>query len=989
MGYPCSEVLSCRCHGSAGCCSAICAWFKFAGLFVLVIVWYASAAVVNISLQSMLSADDSPLGLLVPLVVLLVLATCSFLTDLGMLMWRIASRDRSTNRTSASHSYSRRVHCAAVMFGSDHRRSTRFACAMHTMGTVCMFIAAAQSTVVCALTIQVNCHAHAQLVWDTDGACFCSSLVSLLRRCGVCVCCQLLEPVLASIAASMLGSQAILRGRDDDNSGSNSELVTDEEPGEVSDISQHEEEHAAVFSIEPTSFSCLDALSEWLLLAIMACGVTVAMLHVRACSGAILPLLVGILSNCAFVACNLVNEQVAQERASESIEMEYAQVRRGEASSSAQENEMLPPRCRATVQSRADRSMRLRTDQHRSGVNRESQQEPQPERQAESETLLSASESYGRAINMATQFNAAAALTQSTDGAAEQLHISFTTFVLAITLLVGYLAFASCGAPSVSVLSLVSPFLSNSFLRSCVAAALLFAHTSKYLSTRLQLVPYSLLEVFKQSFIILTVDLYVSGLVQPTVLAGISLATGNMILRQWNPHTEARSDDGQSYENQRCSLSSNLLRLRSGLGVLLSVTVMAHFSFWSSTRGLAVDEPSQFCAKYTSELSSCSYLDNHNLPLWSSAAASTTFGDELSLSVFQALVPGFVKTRETADRPRLLGIGTILDDKLTRPCDVVWGSGARGWGLNPAHSSLDIRSVRGPLTLHALRTVYPSLTVPQVFGDPTLLLPTLFPELILPASQRNQDTLVVLRNRDVSHAAALRGYQLPTGSYPQVISTRLAWRDLATFIVRSKLVLSSSLSAIMVAESFGIPSRLLVFNGTAPFFKFQDYYAGTGRVFFQPANTLQEALKLGGEVGIQSWDPRPLLRAFPSDLYPQSIVEEVLRRVREPWKDHRSSVVPLARCSSWPQPSLASFFTFSPFVRHYNLSGLVPRDWILQNRQWGMQHMDNCNPSLLPAQIHADAHGEKRLEDSSDGYIISVKLSVRSMRWIHAACVEL
>jgi pyruvyltransferase len=49
-------------------------------------------------------------------------------------------------------------------------------------------------------------------------------------------------------------------------------------------------------------------------------------------------------------------------------------------------------------------------------------------------------------------------------------------------------------------------------------------------------------------------------------------------------------------------------------------------------------------------------------------------------------------------------------------------------------------------------------------------------------------------------------------------------------------------------------------------FKYNDYYAGSGREKFEYATSVHEALEMGGEKSIHFDDDR-LLKAFPLDLW--------------------------------------------------------------------------------------------------------------------------
>jgi pyruvyltransferase len=200
----------------------------------------------------------------------------------------------------------------------------------------------------------------------------------------------------------------------------------------------------------------------------------------------------------------------------------------------------------------------------------------------------------------------------------------------------------------------------------------------------------------------------------------------------------------------------------------------------------------------------------------------------------------------------LFSVGSVLH--FARDGDTVWGAGVNGKVAAEEHAfrRLDVRAVRGPLTREFL--LNRGVDVPEVYGDPALLLPLLMPELAQAAhTKRHKVTVVpnfndrwVIRGRDVVD---------PCGPLGEVL----------TRIVQSELVVGSSLHALIVAEAFGIPARALV-SRTETDFKYADHYAGTGRGSFHRAADVREAIGLGGEPPLV-WRPDALLAAFPRDLW--------------------------------------------------------------------------------------------------------------------------
>jgi pyruvyltransferase len=233
------------------------------------------------------------------------------------------------------------------------------------------------------------------------------------------------------------------------------------------------------------------------------------------------------------------------------------------------------------------------------------------------------------------------------------------------------------------------------------------------------------------------------------------------------------------------------------------------------------------------------------------------FGDLLGPVIVEKMIKNAgVDARGAKSPHRLLAVGSIMH--LGGEGDVVWGTGMNGKKLTTAlpFEQLDVRAVRGPLTQRVLREK--GIAAPAVFGDPGLLVGQLWSRQELMAQEKHRPYSVVPNFHDFPLAPKNDETVNPTGKLWKVIAK----------IAASDLVVGSSLHGIVIAESLGIPARL-VLSDTEPLFKYQDYYEGTGRTSFAPAHSVSEALQLGGE-RLPEWDPSPLLDAFPYDLWATS-----------------------------------------------------------------------------------------------------------------------
>ena len=238
----------------------------------------------------------------------------------------------------------------------------------------------------------------------------------------------------------------------------------------------------------------------------------------------------------------------------------------------------------------------------------------------------------------------------------------------------------------------------------------------------------------------------------------------------------------------------------------------------------------------------------------------TNFGDILSLKLVERILGGPVQQfNKGMKEKKLLAIGSIF--YFASDDDVVWGSGINGKTLRKSDyrfETLDVRAVRGPLTRRFLMDYF-YLDVPEVYGDPALLVPFLFPEFKRKENPR-YEYLIIPHYREKE--------KYPKEIYPNVVYTTDPCEEVIEKIVDSRFVISNSLHGIVVAEAFGIPARMIAIPPKEFPFKFRDYYLGTKRPNFQIARDVEEALEMGGEPPIEC-DLKKLYEAFPFEFWPQ------------------------------------------------------------------------------------------------------------------------
>lgn len=221
--------------------------------------------------------------------------------------------------------------------------------------------------------------------------------------------------------------------------------------------------------------------------------------------------------------------------------------------------------------------------------------------------------------------------------------------------------------------------------------------------------------------------------------------------------------------------------------------------------------------------------------------ADNNFGDLLTPFLLQAVtgeIPIWVPWRYQG---KILGAGSLIHHMQDR--DVVWGTGAiRDAPVTP-RSKVRVLAVRGPLTRKLLHA-----DVPEVYGDPALLLPRFY-------DQPQEETFDVGL---VPHFVDKPFMRLDHDPSILMIDVQADWRKVVDDIRKCRSIVSSSLHGLIVAEAYGIPAVWVsagdrVVGGT---FKFHDYYLATGR---EPP----EAVAWDGQLPRRSPPPPPQIDLGP------------------------------------------------------------------------------------------------------------------------------
>lgn len=202
-------------------------------------------------------------------------------------------------------------------------------------------------------------------------------------------------------------------------------------------------------------------------------------------------------------------------------------------------------------------------------------------------------------------------------------------------------------------------------------------------------------------------------------------------------------------------------------------------------------------------------------------------------------------------RGKVLAVGSILQRLAER--DIVWGSGAiRDAPIVPP-PGVTFCAVRGPLTRALVRG-----DVPEVYGDPAILLPLIY----TPPTFKRDKVGVIPHVREITsvHSA---------DPLVSMIDVRSDWRDVIDRMVECEAVLSSSLHGLIVAEAYGVPAVWFTASDKVggQGFKFRDYYLATGREAPRPVPWSDSIASMMQRVShAPCLDVEPLLNAWPEEL---------------------------------------------------------------------------------------------------------------------------
>jgi pyruvyltransferase len=174
----------------------------------------------------------------------------------------------------------------------------------------------------------------------------------------------------------------------------------------------------------------------------------------------------------------------------------------------------------------------------------------------------------------------------------------------------------------------------------------------------------------------------------------------------------------------------------------------------------------------------------------------------------------------------LLTVGSILH--MSSPGDHVWGTGVNPyWSTRKKFNGLTFYALRGPHSTDLIRRKLGSLPSSIGHGDPGFLVPYFFPEYYHQYTANQSSGVCLIPHYHDLGSPAVKAVERLYDA--RMISPHSSWKDVFDQIQTCGSVVSSSLHGLVVADSLGIPSVWVQFNGTTTsvsegMFKYMDYF---------------------------------------------------------------------------------------------------------------------------------------------------------------------
>jgi hypothetical protein len=254
----------------------------------------------------------------------------------------------------------------------------------------------------------------------------------------------------------------------------------------------------------------------------------------------------------------------------------------------------------------------------------------------------------------------------------------------------------------------------------------------------------------------------------------------------------------------------------------------------------------------------------------------------------------------SANRPCLWSVGSVW--RNVRANDHVWGTGSlildREFGLckgtkpnGETNLNITVYSARGPKTIHQLKkhcrnrglkfitadggvSSKTSRIIPR--GDAGFLIPFLFPEFQYQQDKADIEKCLILHFYDQEDNGRV---DLPEEALLPVVQP---WPTMVGNITRCKMLVSSSLHGVILADAFGVPVRWMHKATSVSPDKFYDYFQSFPRGHWntsfdggikQALDTTRANIPVPLDAEYRSEYAQMIIKSFPFDLFTTKSVQ--------------------------------------------------------------------------------------------------------------------
>lgn len=197
------------------------------------------------------------------------------------------------------------------------------------------------------------------------------------------------------------------------------------------------------------------------------------------------------------------------------------------------------------------------------------------------------------------------------------------------------------------------------------------------------------------------------------------------------------------------------------------------------------------------------------------------WGDELNFNFLSKLFNKDVVLYDGNCRANYTCIGSIITDNYINNYTIIWGAGIQNSNYVLKNKPKKVCAVRGPLTREFL--LKNNIDCPEVYGDPALLLPSVYK----PKIEKKYKIGIIPHWQ----TGLLDDYNISSNKHILIIDMHNYnnWTDVIDEILSCDYIVSESLHGLIIAEAYGIPNLWIDIKLNNMYdIKFHDFFLSLG-----------------------------------------------------------------------------------------------------------------------------------------------------------------